>query len=677
MVSKQRTAAGRSRHRISRRLILYIILFSSLITLLLTTLQLIRDYRHDVGLIQQRLQQIELTTLDSISRSAWTLDTQAIRLQLEGLLKLPDIIGIELTWADDKDPLQIGRMPTVADIDRTYELTHVYHGREINLGHLRVAATLKQVYRRLIDTTLVILAAQGVKTFLVTLFILMVFERLVTRHLATMARFTRQEDLLHTDHELRLSRSRNRWNQDDELQQVADAINHMASNTRQAFHELHEERARQERLANIDALTGLPNRHQFMRVLSERLGDSCDQPFSVLLSDLDGFKDVNDSLGHQAGDLLLRQLRSRLEEKTPEGDLGARLGGDEFAFLINGDPQRAMDIAKELHEAITRPFDILNVQLSVGVSIGIAHCPTHSSKASDLLRFADVAMYAAKRHKEPLRFYVPEEHIHGIRRLQLMSDLRHAIEQQDQLQLHYQPQVDINTGRCIGAEALLRWQHPQFGWIRPDEFIPVAEKSDLMRPLTRWVANRAIQDYKRLQLTEFAPGITLSLNVSSRNLQDKSFAPHMMKLFHEHDTDCSNFILEITESAIMRDPKLSRATIQALSDIGFGIGIDDFGTGYSSLAYIKHLPVNEIKIDRTFVADMLEDGNDAVIVKSTIDLSHNLGLRVIAEGVENPAIIDELLRLNCDLAQGYHYARPMPADDLINWLARHSLPRSR
>jgi diguanylate cyclase (GGDEF)-like protein len=658
-----------SESRISRRLILYIVLFSSIITLCLTGLQLFRDYRYDVSMIESRLDQVELTYLEAINRSAWTLNHQALRLQLEGLLKLPDIIAVQLIYQDDSEPpIRIGTMPAHAPIERDYPIVYRYRGRSVALGTLRVAATLKHVYQRLIDTTLVILVTQAVKTFLVSLFILAVFQRLVTRHLAHIAEFTRRKDLLRSDELLRLHRRPTRLNRDDELTQVTNAINEMASNNRGIVEELRTRHAQLEYIASTDHLTELPNRGRFSNVLNLRLQSHANEHFCVLLADLDGFKDVNDSLGHYAGDLLLKQIRPRLQPLLDQDELVARLGGDEFAFIVKGGLDNGIAKADRIHQAISQPFELLGVRLTVGVSIGLAMYPDHAQDASDLLRFADVAMYAAKNQRQHYRVYNAEENVHSLRRLQLMSDLRLAIET-DQLELHYQPKISLNDGQCRGAEALLRWHHPEFGQIPPNEFIPYAEMSDLMMPLTLWVARHAIEDQSRLRAFHGRP-VRLALNISSRNLHDPQFSRQMQALCQARHTECCHFILEITESAIMQDPEIARKTISQLADMGFDIAIDDFGTGYSSLAYLKHLPVNELKIDQTFVTDMLDDPNDATIVKSTIDLAHNLGLRVTAEGVEDQPTAERLKQLRCDLAQGYFYNQALPLASFINWASR-------
>jgi len=423
-----------------------------------------------------------------------------------------------------------------------------------------------------------------------------------------------------------------------------------------------------------DALTGLPNRTLFRdRTAQALLAARRDGgAVGVLVMDLDRFKDVNDSLGHHVGDLLLKRVGERIRERLRASDTVARLGGDEFAVLLPGVPDRATaaSVARDLRVALEDPFILENdvQQIHAEPSIGVAVYPENGPDADMLLQHADVAMYEAKRGRLGVAEYDAERDQSSPARLALLADLRGAIDR-DELVLHYQPKVNL-AGGIDGAEALLRWQHPERGLIPPAEFIPLAEQTRLMRPLTLWVLEAALR-----QSREWRRGgldIALAVNLSAANLADPALPDDIAELLRRMDVPPERLTLEITESTAMADPSRAQALLVRLRDLGVGLSIDDFGTGHSSLAYLSSLPVTELKIDRSFVMSIVRDLDDAVIVRSTIDLGHNLGLRVVAEGVEDDETLHWLTDHGCDLAQGYGLTRPLPAADLAQWLSRWS-----
>ncbi len=449
-----------------------------------------------------------------------------------------------------------------------------------------------------------------------------------------------------------------------ELATLSEAFNTMAEHLDRYTGELQYQ-------ASHDALTGLPNRQRLHQALEARLADlraAHGAPFALLLIDLDGFKEVNDALGHKAGDHLLRKLGPRLRARLNRQDVLVRLGGDEFAVLLAAadGPEPAERCALELLEAIREPFALEGINVHVDASIGIALAPAHCRDSSTLLRFADVAMYHAKRQGKGCSTYARDIDGHSTRRLELLSSLRGAIAG-DELELFYQPKLQVQTQRPVAAEALVRWRHPQHGLIMPDQFVPLAELSDLINPLTRWVLTRALRDCAR-----WAPPLRVAVNVSARNLQDGELPREIAQLLAEAGVPAGRLQLEITESAIMLDPDRARETIRQLAEVGVSLAIDDFGTGYSSLAYLKELAVDELKIDKSFVVDMRHDENNAIIVRSTVELAHNLGMRVTAEGVEDPHTLRLLAELDCDFAQGYLFSRPLPAATLPRWLSAHA-----
>ena len=421
-----------------------------------------------------------------------------------------------------------------------------------------------------------------------------------------------------------------------------------------------------------DALTGLPNRallqdrlNQALRTASRLPSRGTPGPLALLLLDLDRFKEVNDTLGHHRGDLLLRHVAERLCATLRDSDTVARLGGDEFAVLLPAtDHTGAHAAAEKIAAALALPFDVENLPLHVGVSIGIALAPAHGEDAETLLRHADVAMYIAKREGETWAVYAPERDAYTPDRLALTADLRRAIADGDLL-LHYQPKVDLATKRITGVEALVRWTHPARGPIPPDGFIPLAERTGLIAPLTRWVLGAALLQaghWRRAGLH-----LDMSINLSMVDLRDPGLPDALERLLRAHAVPPTAVRLEVTESALMTDPACTQAVLVRLAALGVGLSVDDYGTGYSSLAYLKRLPVDELKIDRSFVRHMAADAADAAIVSSTIGLGHALGLRVVAEGVEDRETWTLLADAGCDTAQGYYLARPLPAADVERW----------
>jgi diguanylate cyclase (GGDEF)-like protein len=419
-----------------------------------------------------------------------------------------------------------------------------------------------------------------------------------------------------------------------------------------------------------DRLTDLPNR----RLLHERLrqtiaaGRRDGTPTALLILDVDRFKDVNDTFGHQGGDVLLQQASRRLQNVLRETDTLARLDGDEFAALLPAtDTAGATVVAQKLLRALEQSLSLDGHRVEVCVSIGVATCPEHGEDADTLLRSADVAMYVAKRRHSGLATYAFEEDQHSLARLALLGELRTALEH-DELLLHYQPQVAMASGAAVGVEALVRWGHPRHGLILPGRFIPLAEQSGLIQPLTRWVIDAALRQCRAWH--EAGLQIPVWVNLSMRNLQD----PHLAELIAERlaawEVAPGSLRVEVTESGLMAEPARARTTLRRLRALGLRSAIDDFGTGYSSLSYLKRLPIDELKIDKSFVRQMARDAKDAAIVRSTVRLSHDLGLTVVAEGVENAATWELLGNLGCDVGQGYYLTRPLPAAELARWLTR-------
>ena len=424
-----------------------------------------------------------------------------------------------------------------------------------------------------------------------------------------------------------------------------------------------------EHLAVHDALTKLPNRTLFHdRVEQAILASKREKKSFALLSlDLDKFKPINDTLGHHVGDLVLQEISTRLVHCLRQSDTVARMGGDEFSVLLLNvtTPDDVMVIVNKMIRTIVKPIVINNNTLAVGTSIGIALFPQHSDDITTLMCRADAAMYAAKRTQNVYTFYSAEVEKDGTSHMALQLDLRRAIDN-DELILHYQPKIDLASHCVIGVEALVRWQHPEHGLIYPDAFIPLAEKHGLMKQLTLKVLEVALRQCEIWYTQKL--NLNMAVNISTYNLQDPVFPETVAELLEKFSVPACYIELEITETAIMTDPLRAIENIKKLNDMGLQIAIDDFGTGYSSMAYLQKLLVAKIKIDKSFVIEMDKNQNDDVIVRSTIDLGHNLGLKVVAEGVESQESWDRLKEMGCDSAQGYFMSRPIPADQFMQWI---------
>jgi diguanylate cyclase (GGDEF)-like protein len=434
-----------------------------------------------------------------------------------------------------------------------------------------------------------------------------------------------------------------------------------------------------EHQALHDALTDLPNRTLFHDRVYQALASSRREHIAaaVMIMDLDRFKEVNDTLGHASGDELLKQVGLRLRDSIRESDTVARLGGDEFGVLLPKvvDAKAAVAVARKLRTTLEEPFTLHGLALRMEASIGIALFPDHGSDVQSLLQRADVAMYVAKEHPAGCEVYTRERDEYSPDRLTLLTELRRAIDR-GQLLLHYQPKADLRTGDIQGVEALVRWQHPERGMIPPDEFIPPAQRTGVIAPLTMFVLDEALRQCRTWALQGME--LSVAVNLSTRNLLDVHLPDTVGQLLARWEVPARLLELEITESTILADPVRAMQILSRLHEMGVRLAIDDFGTGYSSLAYLNRLPVDELKIDKSFILGMEESENDAVIVRSTIDLGRNLGLRVVAEGVESAKAWNRLVSLGCDIAQGYYLSRPVPADQLTEWLReRAAKPRER
>ncbi len=438
------------------------------------------------------------------------------------------------------------------------------------------------------------------------------------------------------------------------------------------FRDVTERRRAEDELrhqALHDSLTGLPNRS----LLADRVEQGILQAqraktgLALLLLDLDRFKEINDTFGHQHGDEVLRQVAERLRQVLRTTDTVARLGGDEFAIVLPGGGDDALVVAHKIAQEMQRPVAVEGQSVHLGASIGVALYSAHGRDLATLLRQADVAMYVAKRSGGGVSVYAPDQDRYSRERIALTTELRRAVEQ-GQLVLHYQPILDLVGGAVSQVEALVRWDHPEQGLLFPDQFLPLAEEMGLMDALTRRVLGQAMRQGAIWQRR--GDGMRISVNLSMANLGDERLVETVLSMLTRHNLSPSCIKVELTETAIMADQARSLALLTRLAEAGVSIAVDDFGTGYSSLAYLTRLPVNEIKIDKSFVRQLDGESADAVIVRSTIAMAHALGMRVVAEGVETEHARLLLREYGCDAIQGYVLSRPLPAAELEGWLAR-------
>jgi len=446
----------------------------------------------------------------------------------------------------------------------------------------------------------------------------------------------------------------------DEIGVLASSLNHMRGS-------IADREKRILKLAYEDPLTDLANRSRFSNELELAITEAAlgDLELTILMMDLDRFKYVNDTLGHGVGDHVLREVSARLQHTVTGAECIARLGGDEFAILLRRADDDFAETARRIIAALEAPILYEGQPLDVGTSIGIAHYPEHGRDAQTLVRNADIAMYAAKRNKTGFATYEQHYDTSQQEHLSLLSELRRAVER-NELRLYYQPKVSLHSSHVSAVEALIRWEHPTRGLVPPAEFIPFAEHTGYIKLLTRWVIREAVRqcgEWLRSGLT-----LQVSVNISARDLMNRELPEHVAALLAEHDVTPGLLCLEITESGFMEDPAHAQKVLDRLAELGVKLSIDDYGTGYSSLSYVMKLPVQELKIDRSFISRMATDEEISTIVRSTIDLGHNLGLQVVAEGVEDAASWEMLRSLGCDDAQGYFMSKPLDAQTLTAWI---------
>ncbi|WP_455200084.1 putative bifunctional diguanylate cyclase/phosphodiesterase [Kaarinaea lacus] len=544
------------------------------------------------------------------------------------------------------------------DSERKFLITNyaLNDTRQNPVFYLQFASDVDALYEKLGQTRLIIIAAAALATLITALLSLLLLQKTALNPISTLTQQLHRvrKDKSHLGEQVSVTGN-------TEITELADGFNDMAGELNVLYNTL-------ENMAFTDSLTGLPNRAFFYERLEQfanrvRVNQT---PFFLLMLDLDRFKYINDTLGHHIGDQLLQEVGHRLQHAVRSSDTIARLGGDEFAAILPSEEGKHAGtiVADKILKSLNHPIIVGQHNLSISCSIGLVHCPYDGEDINQLMQRADVAMYHAKKNRHGFTFYAPDLDRHNIIQLNLETDLYDALNNGD-LELYYQPKIDLKTGTTVAVEALLRWKHKKRGNIPPEEFIPLAEHSGFIHPLTRWAIETATKQCAEWHKNKLKIGI--AVNLSARSLEDSSILDTVRTALRTSGLDASYLSVELTESVVMADPHHAMEMLTKIHAMGVRIAVDDFGTGYSSLAYLKKLPVNEIKIDKSFVIDMVLDSSDEVIVHSTIDLGHNMGLNVTAEGVENEKTMEKLIILGCNLAQGHYMCEPCSAEDLSKW----------
>jgi len=782
---------------LSFRLLAYILLFSSALTLVSSGVQIYSDFTKDISQIDRRMQVVETGYASSLARSLWALDQKLLQTQLEGILSLPDIVHLRLKIEPDSE-LVLGNIPNdTSTTDHSFDLVHQGDDK-FTLGQLKVTANLRRVYADLEQKVVVILATQFLKTFIISILIVLIFQHFVTRHLTSMANYARGFSLNNLGEPLKLDRPDTALNNSDELAQVTDAINQMRNRlsedldrqerdaqeirklskaieqspssvlicdrkwqieySNQKFSQLtgydpgaiagkhpgslsedinsqreskqlwqsirtqvqrvgvwqgevNSARKNGERFweqlivtpiketngdatgylilgedisirkryeqqllrqANYDILTGLPNRMLALDRLKLALAQARRENtlVGVMFLDLDNFKHINDTLGHDAGDNLLIEAARRISSCLRGTSTVARLGGDEFLVVLPGltDVEATTQVSRRILTTFEPPYILNGQEVFITTSIGISIFPHDSDSSGMLLQHADAAMYQAKNQgKSAYAIFTPELAEVSHERLQMESLMRRALEQKE-FELYFQPIVRTDTGRLAFAEALLRWKNPSLGMVMPDRFIPLAEETGLITPIGEWVLKESCLAAMRWR-NQTGIKIGISVNVSPRQFRDPAFVKTVMQALEQSGLEPGQLELEITERLILDNTIQTADILRELDQAGIQLSVDDFGTGYSALSYLKTYPFDTLKIDKSFVQDVMKENDDASLVRAIINMGHSLGLRVIAEGVEEEAQTHFLQAEGCDFAQGYFYSRPLPAADFDAWLS--------
>ncbi|MCE2945399.1 MAG: putative bifunctional diguanylate cyclase/phosphodiesterase [Lysobacteraceae bacterium] len=669
------------------RLIALMLVASTAITFGVALTEVLADYRADVKELDADLERIGRANLDPIALSLWNYDDAQLKLQLDGILQRPYVAAVEVRergegGADGAVRARVGEADRPGLRAERMPLVYRRDGEDAPLGTLRILldqAAMQKVAR---DRAVNILLTQGSITLLIGLALLLIVRQIITRHLSALAKAATAFDLRDPSASFRVRRRRH--GRGDEIDRVIDALEVMRTSLHRAYRDLEDANAElqadiaarlraeatADHLANHDALTNLPNRRLLYQRLAHELAvaERSGTMGAMMFIDLDHFKTLNDARGHSIGDAVLIEMARRLKSSLREIDLVARLGGDEFVALLPmlGElrervVQNARIAAEKLRAAVAEPIVVRGEVFRLSASIGVTVFPESGGTPEDLIKHADTAMYQAKSEGRNIVHFFQHDLLKAMEeRHALESDLRQALED-GALDVAYQPLIDIRGTLC-GAEALVRWTHPQRGPVSPAQFIPLCEESGLIVQIGDWVL-RAVLRQVRTWRTDglLGPDQYVSVNISPRQFRQQGFEDQLMAALHEAEVPPSALVLEITEGVVLGDIDSAIERMQTLRGRGVRFFIDDFGTGYSSMAYLKRLPADGLKIDKTFVRDLGSDADDAAIVDAILAMGRHFGLTVVAEGVETAAQAEYLAARQCAVLQGYHLGRPAVA----------------
>lgn len=651
--------------RLAYRLLLRVLVVYALFAVVIGGVYSLISYREQLANEERKLADIQASLLAPLAEDVWSLDEPGIRLQLDAISRIIPSAAIRLETLEGRSYTDGRSMP--ADASRVHRLPLVHQRSADPLGTLQIildtTVIREQVQRRVIGDAIALLAL----TLVISLTLGFFIYHLVVRRLAIVSRFARSLDLDALDRStLHLPVPAERQ---DELDDLTDAIERMRQRISQ---DMLRARAMQSELryqASHDPLTGLGNRSYLSLRAAELLDARTGTPaIAFVFLDIDRFKLINDTLGHLVGDHLLRALADRVRGNLPPRAELFRPGSDEFLLLVP-DPHAqptVRDIIRHLQEALAAPFEIEHHALSVTISIGVAMSPENGSELSTLLKHTDIALQSAKQSgRNQACFFTPDLLAKLNDQVKMETLLRGALER-NEFHLVYQPQIDIASGRVVGAEALLRWENDTLGRVPPNHFIPVAEDTGLIIPIGAWVLRQAIIEWQRWRAAGLV-NVPVSVNLSAAQLRHAELLEAIRDLCLQESMPPEALELEVTESILMDDVEVVAGKLSTFRDMGIRIAVDDFGTGYSSLSYLKHLPIDRLKIDRSFISDIPGDPNDTAIAVAVIRMAQALNLEVIAEGVENAEQASLLLQEGCPLAQGYHYARPLDGHEFLRY----------
>jgi diguanylate cyclase (GGDEF)-like protein len=594
-----------------------------------------------------KLSNLEVTFLSKSAGSGWTTTASTLNMA-----SAEQLISNSMATLDSKVQ---NREITIGDIAYGTRYVAIFSNPNQSLYAVleRSIDEATAPYKNL-QLTLIILTILGAIVFAITILYL---SKLITQPITDLAIVAKKLEDGHYDVAIHTDRA-------DELGNLSRSFSSMSAAISSREKSI-------LKLAYYDELTQLPNRASFILELSKTLhnAEQTHSSLSILVLNLDRFKQINNILGHDAGDEMLRIVAARIQASTPRpNDFIARIGGDQFALLLpDTTPTQALSFTQVLLDALESPILINQQSVDLNASIGIASYPDHAQSEAQLLTRAEMAMYMVKANSSGAAIFDKSYDLNSTTNLSLASELKVALAE-NQLLMYVQPKIDFASGQVSSVEALVRWKHPEKGFIFPDQFIPFAEQTGFIQQISLWMLNEAARNISLWQ--QQAVHIPIAINISTRDLIDQDLPNKITAIFNSHGVDCSAIALEITESSIMDDPVRALATLDKLAAMAIPLSIDDFGTGYSSLTYLKRLPVNELKIDQSFIFKMAQDESDKKIVQSTIDLGHNLGLKVVAEGVEDQLVWDLLQTMGCDFGQGYYMARPMAVHEFMTWLAQ-------